>query len=56
MFSIAVLLFLLVFGLGGGWILAGRLLAPLTRITDATRRAANGSPISSAAAARSSSR
>jgi two-component system, OmpR family, sensor histidine kinase VanS len=38
-----VLVFLLVFGLLGGWILAGRMLAPLTRITDATRRAANGS-------------
>jgi two-component system, OmpR family, sensor histidine kinase VanS len=35
--------FLLVFGLLGGWILAGRMLAPLTRITDATRTAANGS-------------
>jgi two-component system sensor histidine kinase VanS len=35
--------FLLVFGLVGGWILAGRMLTPLTRITDATRRAANGS-------------
>ena len=35
--------FLLVFGLLGGWILAGRVLAPLTRITDATRMAANGS-------------
>ena len=35
--------FLLVFGLLGGWILAGRMLAPLTRITDATRLAANGS-------------
>jgi two-component system sensor histidine kinase VanS len=39
----AVLAFLLVFGLVGGWILAGRMLAPLTRITDATRIAANGS-------------
>jgi two-component system sensor histidine kinase VanS len=39
----AVLAFLLVFGLLGGWILAGRMLAPLTRITDATRRATNGS-------------
>jgi two-component system sensor histidine kinase VanS len=39
----AVLVFLLVFGLVGGWLLAGRMLAPLTRITDATRRAANGS-------------
>ena len=38
-----VLAFLLVFGLLGGWILAGRMLAPLTRITDATRMAANGS-------------
>ncbi|HZQ65419.1 MAG TPA: HAMP domain-containing sensor histidine kinase [Gaiellaceae bacterium] len=35
--------FLLVFGLVGGWFLAGRVLAPLTRITDATRTAANGS-------------
>jgi two-component system sensor histidine kinase VanS len=35
--------FLLVFGLLGGWILAGRMLAPLARITDATRIAANGS-------------
>ena len=35
--------FLLVFGLLGGWILAGRMLAPLTRITDATRIAAGGS-------------
>src|SRR5262249_27511989 len=34
---------LLVFGLVGGWLLAGRMLAPLTRITDATRVAANGS-------------
>jgi two-component system, OmpR family, sensor histidine kinase VanS len=38
-----VLACLLVFGLLGGWILAGRMLAPLTRITDATRMAANGS-------------
>jgi two-component system, OmpR family, sensor histidine kinase VanS len=37
------LAFLLVFGLVGGWILAGRMLAPLTRITDATRMAASGS-------------
>ena len=28
------------FGLVGGWILAGRMLAPLSRITDATRTAA----------------
>jgi two-component system sensor histidine kinase VanS len=39
----AVLVFLLVFGLLGGWLLAGRMLAPLARITDATRTAANGS-------------
>jgi two-component system sensor histidine kinase VanS len=38
-----VLAFLLVFGLLGGWLLAGRMLAPLTRITDATRMAADGS-------------
>ena len=38
-----VLAFLLAFGLVGGWLLAGRMLAPLTRITDATRSAANGS-------------
>ena len=37
------LAFLLVFGLVGGWLLAGRMLAPLDRITDATRMAANGS-------------
>jgi two-component system sensor histidine kinase VanS len=35
--------FLLVFGLLGGWFLAGRMLAPLTRITDATRIATTGS-------------
>lgn len=38
-----VLAFLLVFGLVGGWFLAGRMLAPLTRITDATRLASTGS-------------
>jgi two-component system, OmpR family, sensor histidine kinase VanS len=38
-----VMAFLLVVGLLGGWFLAGRMLAPLTRITDATRIAANGS-------------
>jgi two-component system sensor histidine kinase VanS len=37
------LAFLLVFGLLGGWLLAGRMLAPLTRISDATRTAAAGS-------------
>src|SRR5690242_9873516 len=35
--------FLLVFGLVGGWFLAGRMFAPLTPITDATRMAAKGS-------------
>lgn len=39
----AVMAFLLVLGLVGGWFLAGRMLAPLTRITDATRAAASGS-------------
>ena len=39
----AVLAFLLVFGLVGGWLLAGRMLAPLARITDATRTATTGS-------------
>jgi len=34
---------LLVFGLVGGWLLAGQMLAPLTRITNATRMAATGS-------------
>ncbi|MFJ8488016.1 sensor histidine kinase [Streptomyces sp. NPDC094038] len=37
------LAFLLVFGLLGGWILAGRMLAPLTRIASAARMASNGS-------------
>jgi two-component system, OmpR family, sensor histidine kinase VanS len=41
--AILVLAFLLVFGLAGGWILAGRMLAPLTSITEATRTAAKGS-------------
>jgi two-component system sensor histidine kinase VanS len=38
-----VLAFLLVVGLVGGWFLAGRMLAPLDRITEATRTAATGS-------------
>jgi two-component system, OmpR family, sensor histidine kinase VanS len=38
-----VMAFLLVFGLLGGWLLAGRMLAPVTHITDATRAAADGS-------------
>ncbi|MFJ9761680.1 sensor histidine kinase [Streptomyces sp. NPDC101149] len=37
------MVFLLLFGLVGGWILAGRMLAPLTQITDAARTAGNGS-------------
>ncbi|MFD8734240.1 sensor histidine kinase [Streptomyces sp. NPDC059618] len=36
------LAFLLAFGLLGGWILAGRMLSPLTRITDAVRTAGTG--------------
>ncbi|MFI5707694.1 sensor histidine kinase [Kribbella sp. NPDC051620] len=38
-----MLVFLLAFGLIGGWILAGSMLAPLTRITQATRLATAGS-------------
>jgi two-component system sensor histidine kinase VanS len=38
-----LLVFLLVFGLLGGWLLAGRMLAPVTHIIDATRIAATGS-------------
>jgi two-component system sensor histidine kinase VanS len=38
-----VMAFLLAFGLVGGWLLAGRMLAPLSQITDATRIAATGS-------------
>ena len=38
-----MLAFLLLFGLVGGWLLAGQMLAPLSRITDATRLAATGS-------------
>ncbi|GHF25451.1 two-component sensor histidine kinase [Amycolatopsis deserti] len=41
--AVTSLAFLLFFGLLGGWVLAGRMLAPLTRITDAARKAANGS-------------
>jgi two-component system sensor histidine kinase VanS len=39
---VVVLAFLLVFGLVGGWLLAGRMLAPLERISDATRIATTG--------------
>jgi two-component system sensor histidine kinase VanS len=38
-----VLVLQMMFGLLGGWILAGRMLTPLARITDATRMAGNGS-------------
>ncbi|MEU6815264.1 HAMP domain-containing sensor histidine kinase [Streptomyces sp. NPDC046860] len=38
-----VLAFLLLFGLAGGWFLAGRMLAPLSRVTEAARAAADGS-------------
>jgi two-component system sensor histidine kinase VanS len=38
-----VMAFLLLFGLVGGWFLAGRMLGPLTHITHATRIAASGS-------------
>jgi len=41
--AVVVMTFLLVFGLAGGWFLAGRMLAPLARITDATRLAAKAS-------------
>jgi two-component system sensor histidine kinase VanS len=41
--AVVVMAFLLVFGLLGGWFLAGRMLAPLARVTDATRIAATGS-------------
>jgi two-component system sensor histidine kinase VanS len=41
--AVIVLASLLVFGLVGGWILAGRMLRPLERITEATRMAAHGS-------------
>ena len=41
--ALLVLVFLLVFGLVGGWILAGRILAPLARIAAAVRVATSGS-------------
>jgi two-component system sensor histidine kinase VanS len=41
--AVVWLSFLLVFGLVGGWVLAGRMLAPLTRITAAARTAGSGS-------------
>ncbi len=41
--AVIVLVFELMFGLLGGWILAGRMLTPLDRITDAARMAGRGS-------------
>ena len=41
--AVAVLAFLLVLGLVGGWLLAGRMLAPLDRIAEATHTAGTGS-------------
>ena len=41
--AVQAMAFLLLLGLAGGWLLAGRMLAPLTRITNATRKAATGS-------------
>jgi len=41
--AVQALSVLLVVGLVGGWLLAGRMLAPLTRLTHATRLAADGS-------------
>ncbi|MGN6724020.1 MAG: sensor histidine kinase [Marmoricola sp.] len=42
-FAAWALAFLLILGLVGGWFLAGRMLAPLARITEATRLASTGS-------------
>lgn len=41
--AIAALAFLLVLGIVGGWFLAGRMLAPLVRLNEAARLAAEGS-------------
>lgn len=41
--AVTAMAFLLVLGLVGGWFLAGRMLAPLDRLTAATRVAATGS-------------
>ncbi|MCS3844682.1 HAMP domain-containing sensor histidine kinase [Microbacterium sp. AK031] len=41
--TIAALVFLLALGLIGGWFLAGRMLAPLTRLNEAARLASEGS-------------
>jgi two-component system sensor histidine kinase VanS len=41
--TIVALVFLLLLGLVGGWFLAGRMLAPLSRLNEAARLAAEGS-------------
>ncbi|MBT2212101.1 cell wall metabolism sensor histidine kinase WalK [Actinomadura sp. NEAU-AAG7] len=41
--AVTAMIFLLVFGSLGGWVLAGRMLSPLTQIAEAARSAANGS-------------
>lgn len=41
--TVVALVFLLALGLVGGWFLAGRMLAPLSRLNDAARMAAEGS-------------
>lgn len=41
--AVGLVTFLLVFGLLGGWFLAGRMIAPLTHITHVTRMVAEGS-------------
>lgn len=41
--AVGLVTFLLVFGLLGGWFLAGRMIAPLTHITHVTRLVAEGS-------------
>jgi two-component system sensor histidine kinase VanS len=42
-YALLAMLLLAVLGLGGGWILAGRMLKPLTRITEAARLVRDGS-------------
>jgi two-component system sensor histidine kinase VanS len=42
-YALLAMLLLAVLGLGGGWILAGRMLKPLTRITEAARFVRDGS-------------
>lgn len=41
--AILMLTLLLILGLAGGWVLAGHMLTPLRRITNAARKVANGS-------------